>query len=319
MSKEEFNIRKGCLPLLLIVFILFIIALVGIENSWASRLWPITEALYWIGVVYFLLILVISIFNKPEPIIVKSKTLVDEQKKIEKPIDKIDQFKEQKKIEDSKLWDAKNRWVSHHEYLILNNELVLDLLDENTIETISYSMLLSCFEWKFKRFKILVRDNFECQDCFEKSNELHVHHNYYLKNSLPWEIDDMALISLCRKCHNKRHEKEIIKVYEKFNDQLIVTNYHYIICSRCKGTGYLPQYKHVEDGICFQCHGNVISGTIFSDRLKTIKLNKDKYSIIAAKDSLKNFMSSISVEYFSKQINQKLFKLSNFNSDDLPF
>jgi hypothetical protein len=50
-------------------------------------------------------------------------------------------------------------------------------------------------------------------------------------------------------------------------------------CPRCNGTGYLPQFKHVEDGICFLWHGSVISETIFSDRLKTIKSQKEKYCI----------------------------------------
>lgn len=24
-------------------------------------------------------------------------------------------------------------------------------------------------------------------------------------------------------------------------------------CPRCGGTGYLPQYRHIENGICFKC------------------------------------------------------------------
>lgn len=27
-------------------------------------------------------------------------------------------------------------------------------------------------------------------------------------------------------------------------------------CVRCNGTGYLPQFKHVENGICFKCRGS---------------------------------------------------------------
>lgn len=26
-------------------------------------------------------------------------------------------------------------------------------------------------------------------------------------------------------------------------------------CYRCGGTGYLPEFKHVEGGICFRCRG----------------------------------------------------------------
>lgn len=26
-------------------------------------------------------------------------------------------------------------------------------------------------------------------------------------------------------------------------------------CKRCNGSGYIPEYKHVQDGICFSCWG----------------------------------------------------------------
>ena len=29
-----------------------------------------------------------------------------------------------------------------------------------------------------------------------------------------------------------------------------------IVCNRCGGRGELPQYRHVEGGICFKCRGN---------------------------------------------------------------
>lgn len=28
------------------------------------------------------------------------------------------------------------------------------------------------------------------------------------------------------------------------------------VCTRCGGTGYLPEYNHVEGGVCFSCGGN---------------------------------------------------------------
>jgi hypothetical protein len=34
----------------------------------------------------------------------------------------------------------------------------------------------------------------------------------------------------------------------------------YILCTRCKGTGYLPHFRHVSDGICFKCNGMGIEG-----------------------------------------------------------
>ena len=29
-----------------------------------------------------------------------------------------------------------------------------------------------------------------------------------------------------------------------------------MVCSRCGGTGNLPQYSHVENGVCFSCGGH---------------------------------------------------------------
>lgn len=26
-------------------------------------------------------------------------------------------------------------------------------------------------------------------------------------------------------------------------------------CKRCKGSGFIPEYKHIENGICFSCRG----------------------------------------------------------------
>jgi hypothetical protein len=309
MGNKEVNLGKGCLPLFIVVIILFVLRLqLAPGKPWEKEFTDFTVALYWIGVVYMLLVVISNKLNESEPKIfnreIKATVTIDERKK---NIEQIEKLNEKKRLEDSKLQNLKNSWASHNEYLILCNDTLLDLLDENPIESINYSMLLSCFEWKFKRFKIIFRDNFQCQDCNEKSSELHVHHNYYIKDSMPWEIDDSALTSLCKKCHTKRHEKENIKVYKKYNGQLIITGHYYLKCQRCNGTGYLPQFKHVEDGICFLCHGNVLSETIFSDRLKAIKADKEKYDIKGEKNSLENFMNSITVEYFSSQINQKLF------------
>ncbi|MCT8988306.1 hypothetical protein [Shewanella phaeophyticola] len=33
-------------------------------------------------------------------------------------------------------------------------------------------------------------------------------------------------------------------------------SYSYNICRRCGGGGYLPQYSHIANGICFSCHGD---------------------------------------------------------------
>ncbi len=39
------------------------------------------------------------------------------------------------------------------------------------------------------------------------------------------------------------------------NSRLISKN---IICNRCSGTGVLPQFRHIEAGICFKCRGKKV-------------------------------------------------------------
>lgn len=82
---------------------------------------------------------------------------------------------------------------------------------------------------------------------------MHVHHKYYITNKLPWQYDHDALITLCHLCHRELHKKNIIPIYVMINGVLLEMNY--TPCVRCHGTGFFPQYKHVEHGICFRCRG----------------------------------------------------------------
>ncbi len=58
-------------------------------------------------------------------------------------------------------------------------------------------------KWIEKRKKILERDGFKCQYylCDEETENLHVHHNFYLSQRKPWEYPDEALTTLCKHCH----------------------------------------------------------------------------------------------------------------------
>ena len=80
---------------------------------------------------------------------------------------------------------------------------------------------------------------------------LNIHHNYYINGLKPWEYDNETLITLCEKCHKKRHEREKVPIYRNRNELLgFATN-----CPRCNGSGYLPEYNHIEHGVCFKCGG----------------------------------------------------------------
>lgn len=82
---------------------------------------------------------------------------------------------------------------------------------------------------------------------------LHVHHRYYLLDSLPWEYNDKVLVTMCSGCHHNWHEKNKAVVYQKRGKKYYTLNV--TPCERCNGVGSLLQYKYYMDGICFKCNG----------------------------------------------------------------
>lgn len=87
---------------------------------------------------------------------------------------------------------------------------------------------------------------------------LNIHHTYYVKGYKPWEYKDDAFVTLCKDCHKKRHETSQVPYYD--HEKRLIG--HLVTCDRCGGSGYLPQYSHVEHGICFKCGGE---GVIIND------------------------------------------------------
>lgn len=86
---------------------------------------------------------------------------------------------------------------------------------------------------------------------------LNIHHNYYILGKAPWDYDNNALVTLCSRCHQKRHKQTKIPLYRQ--DRLLI--YPALpVCDRCNGTGYLPQYHYYMGGICFKCHGEGVYG-----------------------------------------------------------
>jgi len=76
---------------------------------------------------------------------------------------------------------------------------------------VKYSQQLLTIEWKNKRFEILKRDCFKCQNCNSKSN-LQVHHKRYIKGRNAWDYPNSFLITVCDKCHELIHKKSKIEI-----------------------------------------------------------------------------------------------------------
>ncbi len=150
----------------------------------------------------------------------------------------------------------------------------------------TYREKLQMEDWKVFRTYIMERDHYACQECgklgydeciiidsiCQKSSgkiiilskpllvptkpteeflRLNVHHKCYRRGREPWEYDEKELITLCPDCHKELHELTEIPVLDEKNR--IISSLSK--CDRCGGFGYIPEYKHIESGICFKCWG----------------------------------------------------------------
>lgn len=75
-----------------------------------------------------------------------------------------------------------------------------------------YQEALKSSMWISKATTIKKRDNHRCVKCCCKDS-LEVHHKYYLKDRMPWQVPDNCLVTLCRKCHQKEHEGKTISSF----------------------------------------------------------------------------------------------------------
>ena len=78
--------------------------------------------------------------------------------------------------------------------------------------------------------------------------DLHVHHKYYVKNTLAWDYELDSLITLCGTCHADFHINNNILIFNyKPNFDLPLENQFgkIKICMRCNGLKIIHQYKHI--------------------------------------------------------------------------
>lgn len=66
-----------------------------------------------------------------------------------------------------------------------------------------YQKKLQDPRWQKMRLRILERDEWMCQKCYDSKNTLHVHHRYYMQGCDPWDYPPEALATLCARCHEE--------------------------------------------------------------------------------------------------------------------
>jgi hypothetical protein len=67
--------------------------------------------------------------------------------------------------------------------------------------TMTYWQQLQDPRWQRKRLEIFQRANFQCDQCGETLETLHIHHRYYQKGLMAWEYPNASLLCLCETCH----------------------------------------------------------------------------------------------------------------------
>lgn len=171
-------------------------------------------------------------------------------------------------------------------------EDILDLIQSKTITDIRYDDLLSCVEWKFMRLKVMIRDKFTCSFCNNVNINNHAHHTYYIKNRLPWEIDESALQTLCKDCHCSVHNNKEIPIMKLSKDgSLIIVDQVGYDCKRCNGSGYISHYSHVEGGRCFACDGRSKRDKTFKKPLIRLLNNENEYDVDRLRSEYRDFIN----------------------------
>lgn len=195
-----------------------------------------------------------------------------------------------------------NDWIKDTTNILNSSKSLSDLLILHPPSDIFYAKLLTCFEWRFKRLKILMRDSFKCKSCGKIDEYNHVHHTRYIKHKLPWDIDDFRLETLCRGCHYSLHQNTSIPVFEDINGDFIEICREHPSCTRCGGIGYIAQYSHVEDGICFKCRGRTINSNVFYKVLSGLYERLNTYDENSKRDEYKLYLYGLSELDFRNKV-----------------
>ena len=126
----------------------------------------------------------------------------------------------------------------------------------------TYSEKLKDPRWQRKRLEIFRRDNWECQHCHSKDEQLQVHHKEYTVEN-PWDEDDKNLITLCEDCH--KFKKELKDLFDS------------VLNSNKQNKPYdLNDLSHIKSFIW-----NIFADIFDSNKItKPVKYNKEIWSAL---------------------------------------
>lgn len=96
-------------------------------------------------------------------------------------------------------------------------------------------------KWQRKRLEVLELNDFTCQQCGSKENELHVHHLTYIKNRKVWEYHSDSLICICASCHKTLHNTNVLS----FEEKQIIRLYRYAL--KKKSTAMYVDFSEIKN------------------------------------------------------------------------
>jgi 5-methylcytosine-specific restriction endonuclease McrA len=74
----------------------------------------------------------------------------------------------------------------------------------------AYQRLLRDPRWQKRRLEVFARDQWTCQECRATTQELQVHHRWYVPGKMPWEVPMQALVTLCVGCHGTKRKRRTL-------------------------------------------------------------------------------------------------------------
>lgn len=105
--------------------------------------------------------------------------------------------------------------------------------------------------WQKKRLECLDSADYQCQRCFNKEAQLHVHHKQYVKGRMIWDYTIGELLVLCDECHETtHHEKDILNSTIAMIDVLAVEEIIGLIAGYCSEING-PASADMSGPLCF--------------------------------------------------------------------